>query len=175
MPSRRLVNITLALRRACQSPKKEDAWQDRTVAQAICWGRAIMPIKAPQTIEDEQPTANRSPCRLDRPRGSQTLTRTITEPEAPSLVWFHSCPHYTGHRLHCDNRITKLITILRAFRAIIPSLHGPTNASINLGYRQRFSWLSSWSSISSIRLRQRIEAKRCPILRPNQTSYDFIQ
>jgi hypothetical protein len=64
------------------SPKKKMLGKEEQWLDQYCWGRAIMPIKAPQTIEDEQPTANRIPCRLDRPRGSQTLARALAQSES---------------------------------------------------------------------------------------------
>jgi hypothetical protein len=78
----------LALRMTCRQKKKmlgkEEQWPDQ-----YCWGRAIMPIKAPQTIEDEQPTANRSPCRLDASTSLRAARQGFcpirTQPDALTL------------------------------------------------------------------------------------------
>jgi hypothetical protein len=117
MPSQRLVIITLAEWRACQWPKKEDAWQGRTVARSSCWGRAIMPLNGPQALEDEQTTANPSlmpPERPTRPRAARQgdrsnpkalsqLTAAMTKP-LRSASHMRQSPGSRGYDRHSSSR-----------------------------------------------------------------------
>jgi hypothetical protein len=87
MPSRRLVIINARPSASVSVAKKENARQDRTVAQATCWLCAIMPLNAPQTPKDGHETANRSPSPLDALRGFETLPRTIAQAKAFAILW----------------------------------------------------------------------------------------